>query len=161
MVTSRINCTTTNSRLRAFRRCIHENIDNVKGFRCHITAWICKYCEWTFYTFSGSQLSDYVHPKSQKGFRREVYFKIVITFFFLLQGEKHVTQKRFPLTYLMLQWSQAPCPCWLCFQMCRDSQTRGDGDVMNSTAAEKNITNSVIKTIMLKTFKRRHWIKCL
>lgn len=43
----------------------------------------------------------------------------------------------FPPTHLMRRWSPAPTPCWRCFQMCRDLQTREDGDVANNTAADK------------------------
>lgn len=43
----------------------------------------------------------------------------------------------FPPTHLMRRWSLAPTPCWRCFQMCRDLQTREDGDVANNTAADK------------------------
>lgn len=78
-------------------------------------------------------------------------------------GKQHATQRRFSLTHLMRQWSLVMSPCWLCFQMCRGLQTRGDGDAMSSKAAIKKRkkenhkvnyqSDQAVTTVLVKAFK--------
>lgn len=88
-----------------------------------------------------------------------------------LQEERETTchSHRFPPTHLMRRWSPALTPCWRCFQMCRDLQTREDGDVASSTAAEKKSQSQLfglssranrIKKLK-KNFKRSFCVKRL
>lgn len=63
-------------------------------------------------------------------------------------------QHTHPPTYLMRRWSPVPTPCWRCCQMCRDSQTREDGDVVSNTAADKK-SQSQLSRLIKARWRRR------